>query len=128
MPTFFTRCCSLCPIILLFALTNNPAHAFEFNLFGDALYRSGNHESSFILGAINLNAEQDISDTAYVSIELLFENTHHGFEIDLERFSVANALGENHEIKMGRFVDPLGFWNHNFHHASLSPIGISRRN
>lgn len=126
MSTRFTHYFTLCFVCALFTFNSSQAHAFEFNLFGDSIYRSGNHQNSFILGAVNLNAEQKIGDTAYVTIELLFENTHHGFEIDLERFSVANEIGENLEIKMGRFVDPLGFWNHNFHHASLSQDTVSR--
>lgn len=118
--------CSLCLSCALIVFQSNPVQAFDFNLFGDALYRSGNHEGSFELGAVNLNAEQNISDNAYVTLEILFENTHHGFEIDLERFSVTNALTENFEVKMGRYVDPLGFWNQNFYHASLSQDTVSR--
>ena len=117
-------CCALGYALVIFH--TSLAQAFEFNLFGDALYTSGNHESTFDLGAVNLNAEQNIGESAYVTLELLFENTHHGFETDLERFSITNAINDNIDIKMGRFVEPLGFWNHNFHHASLSQDTVSR--
>lgn len=126
MFTHFLRNISLCFACAFFSFQITPASAFEFNLFGDAQYLSGNHQSTFELGAVNLNAEQNIGDTAYVTIELLFENTHHGFETDLERFSISNAINDTTEVKMGRFVEPLGFWNHNFHHASLSQDTVSR--
>lgn len=108
------------------AFVAQTASAVEFSLFGSAAYSTHSHEKGFSLGPIDLIAEQTVSGTTKVAAEILIEDGEHGVEIDIERFNITKMLGESHEIKLGRFVKPLGFWNHNFFHGSLSQDTVTR--
>lgn len=107
------------------------AYCLDFSLFGDVVYSSVSgaeeeEEESFHLGQFDLIADQEIGESTFVTAEVVFEDSGHGFEVDVERFSVSRHITETTTIGVGRFHTQLGIWNHNFHHGSLIQDTISR--
>lgn len=117
--------------IILTILIPSQAYCLDFSLFGDVVYSSvsGNEEEeeeSFQLGQFDLIADQEIGESTFVTAEVVFEDSGHGFEVDVERFSVSRHITETTTVGLGRFHTQLGIWNHNFHHGSLIQDTISR--
>ncbi|KPJ92072.1 MAG: hypothetical protein AMJ53_10120 [Gammaproteobacteria bacterium SG8_11] len=100
--------------------------AVEFSMHGDVKYRSDDHEKTFILGPLHIIADQGISDTASVTMDLTFEEHEGEFETHLERFYIRKSFADHFNITAGRFQKTLGFWRHNFHHGSLSQDAVTR--
>ena len=105
---------------------SNTALAVEFSMHGDIKYRSSEHEDTFILGPLHIIADQEISNTAAVTMDLTFEEHEGHFETHLERMFVKKSFSDYFNITAGRFQKTLGFWRHNFHHGSLSQDAITR--
>jgi hypothetical protein len=105
------------------------AYSVEFTLFGDVVFMNTDAEdesSTFNLGGFNLTASQEIGADTFVNAEVVFEDSGHGFEVDVERFSVSRTFGQLFTIGAGRFHTPLGMWNQYFHHGSLLQDTITR--
>ena len=49
------------------------ASAVEFSVFGDAIYSTHSHNKGFGIGAIDLTAEQTVSDSTAIAAEILIE-------------------------------------------------------
>ena len=115
-------------ILLLTLLVSIPnvTLAVEFSLYGDVQYQSSEHEDTFALGPLHIIADQEISETASVTMDLVFEEHEGEFEPHLERFYLTKSFTENFNFTAGRFQKTLGFWRHNFHHGSLSQDTITR--
>ncbi len=116
----FTAVCLLLPF---------SANSVEFTLFGDVVFMDTDAEeesNSFQLGGFNLIANQEISEATSVNAEVVFEDAGHGFEVDVERFSVSRTIASMFTVAAGRFHTPLGIWNQNFHHGSLIQDTITR--
>lgn len=110
----------------IFALcASSNGYAVEFGLFGDTTLVKSNDGSRFDLGSVDLTAEQNISDTSYVTVELLFEFEEHEFVTEVSRFSINRALTDNTDIYMGKFTNGLGIWHQTFHHGSLALDTVS---
>lgn len=112
-------------VLLLTGIT--PVHAFEFSMFADATLNSGNDEqNNFAIGQIELLAEQNLSDKTYAIVDVMVEAKSHETQTDIERLSINRMVGDHFEFGVGRYIRPLGFWNHNFSHGSLSQHTVSR--
>ena len=116
---------------LFFLLTtffgfHKSAFVVEFSLYGDVQFRSSEYEDLFVLGPLHIIADQEISDTTSVTMDLAFEEHEGDFETHLERFYLKKTFAEHLNFTLGRFQKTLGFWRHNFHHGSLSQDTISR--
>lgn len=105
------------------------AYSVDFTLFGDVVYSvtSADKDSqTFTLGDFDLIAGQEIGDATFVTAELVFEDPGHGFEVDVERFSVSRTFNPLLTVGLGRYHTQLGIWNQNFHHGSLIQDTITR--
>ena len=121
-----TRCIVTAVFCLLLPFT---ANSVEFTLFGDVVFMDTDAESesnTFNLGGFNLIANQEIGEATSVNAEVVFEDAGHGFEVDVERFSVSRTFGSLFTVAAGRFHTPLGMWNQYFHHGSLLQDTITR--
>jgi hypothetical protein len=121
---FRALCCAA------FALCGTaPALAVDFSLFGDVSIEKGGDEESpatFRMGKFDLFVNQEIDDDTRVNAEVIFEDTGHGFETDIERFAVTYVVDEDLNLGAGRFHTPVGFWNHNFHHGIIVQDTVTR--
>lgn len=116
-------------ILIQFLSIPLTAHSVEFTLFGDIVFSktSGAENSdSFNLGEFDLIADQDVGQDTSVTSELVFEDAGHGYEVDVERFSITRKFNPLFSAGLGRFHNHLGIWNQNFHHGSLIQDTISR--
>jgi len=100
--------------------------AVEFSLYGDVKYRSSESEDTFVLGPLHILADQEISQSASVAMDLTFEEHEGEFETHLERFYLKKSFTDTINFTFGRFQKTLGFWRHNFHHGSLSQDAVTR--
>ncbi|MFV2055821.1 MAG: hypothetical protein ACC707_05100 [Thiohalomonadales bacterium] len=132
----YRRKLSVLIFLLVFsAIPSTPLYAVEFSLFGDVNIIGSDNEgesTSFVLGQIDLIANQEISPTTSVVVELVLESgidantATNTTNIDVERFAITKKLSENTEIGLGRFHTPIGIWNTSFHHGSLIQDTVSR--
>ena len=107
--------------VIVSMMTGN-VNAVEFGAFGNASYTDSDKKganSSFVLGALDLYAAEDIDEKTDVFVEYVFENDGEGFVIDLERMWVKRRIDEAFQIAAGRFHAPLGYWNRTYHHGVL---------
>ena len=113
--------------VTVLTLFSSSIYAFEFSAFASASYLSGDDEhNNFTLGHLELVGQRNLSEQTYAIIDVIFEahNSHSSTEI--ERLSINRTFSDTFEIGIGRYMQPLGFWNHNFAHGSLSQTTISR--
>lgn len=122
--TFRAACCAAAVLCV-----STPVHALDFSLFGDINIDSGDRDddiSTFRIGKFDLFVNQDVDERSRVNAEVIFEDTGHGFETDIERFSVTRTVSDSFNIGAGRYHTPIGFWNHNFHHGIIVQDTVSR--
>lgn len=112
--------------LTLFMSFPKTSSAVEFSLYGDVQYQSTDLEDTFLLGPFHILADQEISDTTSIAMDLAFEDHEHAFETHLERFYLKKSFTDHINFTAGRFQKTLGFWRHNFHHGSLSQDTITR--
>lgn len=114
-------------IALLMFIPYSCVHAFEFSAFADIVFKSGDdEENNFALGEAELLTEHNLSDKTYAILDLLFKAEGSEIETEIERLSINRVVDDAFEIGVGRYMEPLGFWNHNFSHGSLAQHTISR--
>jgi len=102
-------------------------YAFEFSVFANATYMNGDEEhNNFTLGQLELVAQRNLSEKTYTIIDVIFQSHSSHVNTEIERLSINRELTDYLEIGIGRYMQPLGFWNHNFSHGSLSQTTISR--
>lgn len=114
--------------LLLLLSVSQSGYAFEFSAFGSISYLSGDaHDNNnFSISQVELIAQRDLSDKTYAVLDILFELEQNETSTEVERLSINRTIYKSHEIGLGRFMQPLGFWNHNFSHGALSQDTISR--
>lgn len=104
-----------------------PVSAIEFSLFGDtSLVKDQDEPVTFRLGEVDLMAAQELGEVSNATVEIVFEDSGHGFEVDVERFYVSYSASDLLNVSAGRFHTPIGFWNYNFHHGLLIQDTITR--
>ena len=116
-------------ILLIFPLiiANTSVNAFEFSLATGVTFVSGDDEQkNFAIGQVELLAEHNISDKTYAVVDVMFDSTRYETETEIERLSVNRVVNDSFQFGVGRYTKPLGFWNHNFSHGSLSQHTVSR--
>ncbi len=117
--------------ILLFFMFLSEAGAFEIRGFGDVNLRkntlagSPDHNSSFAVGdQIDFFVSALLTDRIDFLSEMILSNVE---EIDiLQRFHVGYIFSERLKVRIGRFHNPLGYWNPTFHHATFTHTTIER--
>ena len=101
--------------------------AVEFSVFGDVRFVSGlEDENNFALGSVDIVTQHNLSEKTYAILDILFEIDQNHVETEIERLSINHTVSEKFEIGVGRYLKPLGFWNHNFVHGSLSQHTVTR--
>lgn len=115
-------------VALILLLASNVCVAFEFSSYGSVTYASNDNDTqnNFSLSQIELIAQRDLSERTYAIIDILFEFEESEVNPEVERLSINRAISDTFEVGLGRFMQPLGFWNHNFSHGALSQDTISR--
>ncbi|WP_455376004.1 hypothetical protein [Kaarinaea lacus] len=102
--------------------------AFEFSAYGSVSYISGDdhNHNNFAISQVELTAQRDLSEKTYAILDILFDMDQDSLTTEVERLSINRVFSNSLEIGFGRFMQPLGFWNHNFSHGTLSQDTISR--
>jgi hypothetical protein len=106
----------------------NLSFAFEFSAYGSVTYISGDdhNHNNFAISQVELVAQRDLSEKTYAILDILFNMDQDELTTEVERLSINRVFSESFELGFGRFMQPLGFWNHNFSHGALSQDTISR--
>jgi len=114
-----------CSILLLFC---SSGQAFEFSAYGSISYISGekSDHNNFAISQVELTAQRDLSEKTYAILDILFDADRDEIQTEIERLSINRIFADSFELGFGRFMQPLGFWNHNFSHGALSQDTISR--
>lgn len=113
--------------ISILAACSSSAYAVEFSLYGDLSGASNNKDSgSFSINALDLSAKEEVSESTVVTAEILFEPEHHSFAANIERLTITRSFGDLLNLTAGKMLKPLGLWNHNFNHASISQDTVTR--
>lgn len=112
----------------LLATIANPLHAFEFSAYGSIAYVSGDshNHNNFSINQVELIAQRDLSEKTYMIMDILFEQEQGETKAEIERLSINRSFSSTFEVGLGRYMQPLGFWNHNFSHGALSQDTVSR--
>lgn len=112
----------------LFAFMIQPCFAFEFSAYGSITYLSGDahNHNNFSISQIELIAQRDLSEKTYAILDILFEQEQGETTVEVERLSINRTISDALEVGVGRYMQPLGFWNHNFSHGALSQDTVSR--
>jgi len=115
-------------LVLCLLLYGSNSFAFEFSAYGSISYISGDdhNHNNFAISQIELVAQRDLSDKTYAILDILFAADQDELTTEVERLSINRVFSKEFEIGFGRFMQPLGFWNHNFSHGALSQDTISR--
>ena len=74
-----------------------------------------------VIPAINVFYTADYQGFRFLGEWLVSTKTH-----NLERFQLGAHLGEDATIWLGRFHNPIGYWNMQFHHGAFLQTTISR--
>ena len=114
---------------LMYASTSSALHSGEFIVFPTV-----NIESRSSLNDSNQKNTEPVADFFYANdygnqrllIEALAEPEDDESELDLERLQYGWILSPETDIWIGRFHNPLGFWNTHFHHGSYLETSASR--
>ena len=113
--------------ILCLAGFSITSQAVEFSVFGDVQFVSGlEDENNFALGSVDIVTQHNLSDKTYAIVDILFEIDQNHIDTEIERLSINHSVSDKFEIGVGRYMKPLGFWNHNFVHGSLSQHTVTR--
>lgn len=118
-----------CIILVLIVFSfSQPVFAFEFSAYGSINYISGDahNHNNFSITQVELIAQRDLSEKTYAILDILFEQEQGETHAEVERLSINRTFSDAFEVGIGRFMQPLGFWNHNFAHGALSQDTVSR--
>ena len=106
---------------------SHTAQAVDLSIFGDVRYTAGNDdEKGFALGKVDIVTQPNLSDNTYAIVDLLLEIDQYEADTAVKRLSINHSFSEKFEIGAGRYMKPLGFWNHNFVHGSLAQHTVTR--
>lgn len=117
-------------ILLLFIFLPE-AHGFEIRGFGDVNLRKStlpeslDHNGSFAVGdQIDFFVSMLLTDRIDFLAEMILSEPE---EIDIpQRFHVGYIFSERLTVRIGRFHNPLGYWNPIFHHGTFTHTTIER--
>ena len=114
-------------VAMLLACLCSQLYAAEFSLFGDAkvVFDNDAKTTYFELGELDFTLYEDLSETSSVTADIIYAKSEHGYEIDVERLLITKKVHDLFSVTLGKFHKPVGFWLHNFHHASLSQDTIT---
>lgn len=116
---------------VLFLLTTllPDAKGFELKGFGDVNFRKstlkGDQNSSFVVGdQIDFFVSMTLTDRIDLLSEMIISEVE---EIDIvQRFHVGYLFSDALKVRIGRFHNPLGYWNPTFHHGTFTHMTIDR--
>jgi hypothetical protein len=111
-------------VLAIFSCT---ANAVEFSVFSDIRFVSDNDdEKGFALGKVDILTQPNLSEKTYAIVDILLEVDENEADTAIKRLSINHSFSDAFEIGAGRYMKPLGFWNHNFAHGSLSQHTVTR--
>lgn len=117
-------------ILLLFIFLPE-AHGFEIRGFGDVNFRKSrltegpDRNGSFAVGdQVDFFVSALLTDRIDFLAEMILSNPE---EIDIvQRFHIGYIFSERLMVRVGRFHNPLGYWNPTFHHGTFTHTTIGR--
>lgn len=117
-------------LFLLFTLLPD-ARGFELKGFGDVNFRKStlnedlDHNGSFAVGdQIDFFVSMTLTDRIDLLSEMIISEVE---EIDIvQRFHIGYLFSDALKVRIGRFHNPLGYWNPTFHHATFTHMTIER--
>ena len=98
------------------------AQAVDFGAFGDISYQGDTQKGSadhFAVGQFDLYATQKIDPKTRAFVEIVFEDPGDGYVLDLERLNLTRDITPNFYVSMGRYHNPIGYWNTAYHHGAI---------
>lgn len=98
------------------------AQAVDFGAFGDVSYQGTtekNAADAFAIGQFDLYATQKIDPKTRAFVEIVFEDPGDGYVLDLERLNLTRDITPNFYVSMGRYHNPIGYWNTAYHHGAI---------
>jgi len=114
-------------IAVLLMLVCGKVFAVEFSFFGDAkVIHDSDNTASFELGELNFIFSGDLSETTSTIADVMFTNGVQGYDIVVERLAITKEVSPLLYFTFGKYYKPVGFWLHNFNHASLAQDTVSR--
>lgn len=104
---------------------------FELKGFGDVNFRKStlkedrDHNGSFAVGdQIDFFVSMTLTDRIDFLSEMIISEVE---EIDIvQRFHIGYLFSDALKVRIGRFHNPLGYWNPTFHHATFTHMTIER--
>jgi hypothetical protein len=117
-------------LFLLFTLFSE-ASGFELKGFGDVNFRkstlteSPDHNGSFVVGdQIDFFVSMTLADRIDFLSEMIFSKIE---EIPvIQRFYIGYLFSDALKVRVGRFHNPIGYWNPAFHHGAFLHTTIDR--
>jgi hypothetical protein len=98
------------------------AQAVDFGAFGDISYQGDTQDNSanhFAVGQFDLYGTQKIDPKTRAFFEIVFEDPGDGYVLDVERLNLTRDLTPNFSVSMGRYHNPIGYWNTAYHHGAI---------
>jgi hypothetical protein len=114
--------------LLFFTVTNVCAQKIDINVngFTNTNYQINNKgKSDFFIGQYDNLVTARITDKISFLSEVVFEYDE-GFVIDVERVIIKYDWDNYLNVKMGKFHNPLGYWNNAYHHGAVLQPTIAR--
>ena len=114
-------------MVMVLSLLGHSVRAAEFSIFSDIRFVTGKeNEQGFALGKVDLVTQPNLSEQTYAIVDILLEVDQNEADTAIKRLSINHIFSEAFEIGAGRYMKPLGLWNHNFAHGSLAQHTVTR--
>jgi len=111
---------------VIFALASPASFALEFSLYAESTFTAGSDEDhNFSLGKLDFVSQHNLSDKTYAIVNIIFETEKDEVATEVERLSINRTLTDWLEVGVGRYMQPLGYWNQNYAHGSLAQDTVS---
>ncbi len=101
------------------------AAAVELGVFADARYQGSSRQGEtqgFALGQFDFYGTVQLDERTRAFFEYVFEDGG----ADVERLWVQRSFGHALRLALGRFHNPVGYWNRHFHHGALLMDTVTR--
>ncbi|WP_455365623.1 hypothetical protein [Kaarinaea lacus] len=114
-------------MVIVVTFLGHSTQAAEFSIFSDIRFITGNKdEKGFALGKVDLVTQPNLSEHTYAVVDILLEVDQNEADTAIKRLSINHSFSEAFEVGAGRYMKPLGLWNHNFAHGSLAQHTVTR--
>lgn len=113
-------------LIVAFLLTSLSVSAqTKINGFANSNFSVGKKQSNFFIGQYDNLITSQVTDKVSFLSEVVFEYDE-GFVLDVERVIIKYEWDNALNISIGKFHNPIGYWNNAYHHGALLQPTIDR--